>query len=57
MKVVSSECIILKHQDFKERDRILRDNVLKKWAARCSAECVKNWNDTVAPIIGVKAVK
>ena len=43
--------------DFKERDRILRDNVLKKWAARCSADCVKNWNDTVSPIIGVKAVK
>ena len=43
--------------DLKERDRILRDSVLKKWAARCSAECVKNWNATVAPIVGVKAVK
>ena len=44
-------------EDVKERDRILRDNVLKAWASRCSAECVKDWNATVAPIIGVKAVK
>jgi TRAP-type C4-dicarboxylate transport system substrate-binding protein len=43
--------------DMKERDRILRDWVLKKWAACCSAECVKNWNATVAPIVGVKAIK
>ena len=43
--------------DLKERDRILRDFVLKKWAARCSEECVKNWNDTVAPILGIKAQK
>ncbi len=43
--------------DLDERDRILKEFVLKKWAARCSAECVADWNATVAPIVGVKAVK
>ena len=39
------------------RERILREFVLKKWAARCSEECVRDWNETVAPIVGVKAQK
>jgi TRAP-type C4-dicarboxylate transport system substrate-binding protein len=43
--------------DFKERKRILSDFVLKAWAKRCSEECVSDWNDTVAKVIGVKAVK
>ncbi len=43
--------------DYEARDKILREFVLKKWAARCSAECVKDWNATVAPIVGVKAQK
>ncbi|MDP6705763.1 MAG: TRAP transporter substrate-binding protein [Alphaproteobacteria bacterium] len=43
--------------DLKERQRILKEFVLKKWAARCSAECVKDWNATVAPIVGIKAIK
>lgn len=41
--------------DLKERERILREAVLKNWAERCSDECVRDWNETVAPIIGVKA--
>jgi TRAP-type C4-dicarboxylate transport system substrate-binding protein len=43
--------------DLDERDRVLKEFVLKKWAARCSAECVADWNATVAPIVGVKAQK
>ena len=43
--------------DVKERERVLRDFVLKKWAARCSEECIKDWNATAAKIVGVKAVK
>jgi TRAP-type C4-dicarboxylate transport system substrate-binding protein len=43
--------------DFEVRDKLLRDTVLKRWAARCSAECVVEWNATVAPIVGVKAEK
>ena len=43
--------------DLKERERILRDFVLKKWAARCSAECVDEWNKTVGVVVGIKAVK
>jgi TRAP-type C4-dicarboxylate transport system substrate-binding protein len=43
--------------DFKVRDELLRNTVLKRWAARCSAKCVDEWNETVAPIVGVKAAK
>lgn len=43
--------------DVAERNRVLKDFVLKAWAARCSAECVTNWNATVAKVVGVKAVK
>ena len=43
--------------DLRERDRILKEFVLKKWAARCSEECVRDWNATVAPIVGIKAHK
>ena len=43
--------------DVKDRERILKDFVLKKWAARCSAECISDWNATVAKVVGVKAVK
>jgi len=43
--------------DFKVRDQLLSETVLKRWAARCSAKCVAEWNATVAPIVGVKAEK
>jgi TRAP-type C4-dicarboxylate transport system substrate-binding protein len=43
--------------DVKARNLVLKDYVLKKWAARCSAECITNWNATVAKVVGVKAVK
>lgn len=39
------------------RQKILKKFVLKKWAARCSAECVKNWNDTVGKVVGLTASK
>jgi len=43
--------------DVKGRERVLADFVLKKWAARCSAECISDWNATAASVVGVKAVK
>jgi TRAP-type C4-dicarboxylate transport system substrate-binding protein len=43
--------------DFKERERVLRDFVLKKWAARCSAECISDWNATAAKVVGIEARK
>jgi TRAP-type C4-dicarboxylate transport system substrate-binding protein len=43
--------------DYAERERVLKDFVLKAWAARCSAECVADWNATAAKIVGVEAVK
>lgn len=44
-------------EDVKERERVLRDFVLKKWAARCNEECIKDWNATAASVVGVKAEK
>ena len=38
-------------------ERILRQSVLKRWAARCSEQCVAEWNEAVAPIVGIKAEK
>jgi len=39
------------------RQKVLKEHVLKKWAGRCSAECVKNWNETAGKIVGLEASK
>jgi TRAP-type C4-dicarboxylate transport system substrate-binding protein len=44
-------------EDVKERNRVLKDFVLKKWAQRCGDDCVKDWNATAAKVVGVKAAK
>lgn len=41
--------------DVEVRRKVLENYILKRWAARCSPECVKNWNDTVGKLVGVKA--
>lgn len=41
--------------DLKERDRILKEVVLKRFAQRCGADCTKKWNDTVGKIVGMQA--
>lgn len=41
--------------DLKARETALTDGVLKKWAARCGAECVKQWNETVGKVVNLKA--
>jgi len=43
--------------DYAERERILKDYVLKAWAARCSEKCIKDWNATAAKVVGVMATK
>ena len=43
--------------DLKKHQDILRNHVLKKWAQRCSDQCVKDWNATVGKLIGIKAEK
>ncbi len=35
--------------------RITVETVVPKWAARCSAECVKEWNATVGKLLGITA--
>lgn len=34
--------------------RVLREVVVPKWAARCGAECVQEWNATVGAIVGIE---
>ncbi len=41
--------------DVEVRRKVLENYILKRWAGRCSPECVKNWNDTVGKLVGVKA--
>ena len=35
--------------------RVLREVVVPKWAARCGADCVQEWNTTVGAIVGITA--
>ncbi|MBU4609845.1 TRAP transporter substrate-binding protein [Achromobacter sp. GG226] len=35
--------------------KVLEESVLPKWAARCSEQCVNDFNATIAPIVGVTA--
>ncbi len=37
------------------RKKVLEEVVLKRWADRCGAECVKQWNETIGKIAGVQA--
>lgn len=41
--------------DRKVLDRVLREVVVPKWAARCGAACVEEWNRTVGAILGISA--
>jgi TRAP-type C4-dicarboxylate transport system substrate-binding protein len=44
--------------DVAERDRIMKEVIIKRWAERCekaSPGCVKSWNETVGKVIGVTA--
>lgn len=43
--------------DLAERERILKEVVLKRWAGRCTDECVKDWNETVGKVTGLTAAK
>jgi len=36
-------------------DRVLRDTILPRWAARCGAECAAEWNRTVGTRMGLVA--
>ena len=37
--------------------KITADTIVPKWAARCSAECVKDFNDTIGKQLGLTASK
>lgn len=42
-------------EDRERAQKTLRESVLAEWADRCGAECVKEWNETVGEVVGVKA--
>ena len=37
--------------------KVLQESILPKWAARCSADCVKSFNDTIGKTLNVTASK
>lgn len=37
--------------------KIVNEVMIPKWAARCSADCVKGFNDTIGKVVGVVAKK
>ncbi len=41
--------------DLSQRDKVATDVVLARWAERCGADCANNWNETVGPVLGLKA--
>lgn len=41
--------------DLELRKKALSEQVLPRWAARCGAACVKNWNDSVGKVVGLTA--
>jgi TRAP-type C4-dicarboxylate transport system substrate-binding protein len=43
--------------DFKIRELVMIDTVLKRWAKRCGGECVTLWNDTAGKISGMTAIR
>jgi len=43
--------------DVKRRREILKDFVLKRFAKRCNAQCIKDWNATAGKVVGVLARK
>lgn len=41
--------------DLELRRKALIEQVLPRWAARCGADCVKSWNDTVGKVVNLTA--
>jgi hypothetical protein len=41
--------------DVELRRKALIEQVLPRWAARCGAECVKNWNATAGKVVNLTA--
>lgn len=43
--------------DVAERERILKEVVLRRWANRCGEDCARQWNETVGKLVGLTAQK
>lgn len=37
--------------------KTLEETILPKWAARCSDQCVNDFNNTIAKVVGITANK
>jgi TRAP-type C4-dicarboxylate transport system substrate-binding protein len=42
-------------EDVELRKQALVNQVLPRWAGRCGAECVSNWNESVGKVVGLTA--
>jgi len=49
--------VIPSESDQEQLKKMLGETIVPKWAARCSEQCVNDFNDTVGKIIGVTAQK
>lgn len=53
----SMTLVDISKQDISLKQKVLENVVLKRWAERCSAACVTNWNNTIGQVLGLKAIK
>ncbi len=53
----SMKLVVPSEADQQQLKKMLEDTILPKWAARCSDECVSDFNDTIAKVVGVEAKK
>jgi TRAP-type C4-dicarboxylate transport system substrate-binding protein len=52
---VDMKLFIPSPEDLAARNQILQNFVLKRWAQRCSTDCVKDWNRTIGAVLHVTA--
>ena len=45
------------HSVISYKEAVLRDAVIAKWAQRCNAQCVQDFNATIGKQLGVVAKK
>jgi TRAP-type C4-dicarboxylate transport system substrate-binding protein len=43
-------------QDQARRRQVFEQTVLPRWLRRCGADCAPAWNQTIAPVIGIRAM-
>ena len=55
--VLVGKCVLGNDADRALLKKIMQEQVLPKWAARCSASCVQDFNATIGKVTGLTAKK